>query len=233
MKLAILDDDADHNRLIAQTFAVEHDCICFDTVPGLLRYLQRETIDLLILDWNLPSGSGLSVLTWARANLPSSLPVLMITSRSGDEDILSGFAAGADDYIVKPAQTTILKGRVEALLRRAYPPVETGGVETFGEHIFDVARQSVRIGDAVIDLTAKEFQLAHLLFRNLSRAMSRGYLLERIWGLAPDLPTRTLDAHISRIRLKLQLRPQQGFRLSTVYSYGYRLEKLEQPEEAA
>ena len=78
----------------------------------------------------------------------------------------------------------------------------------------------------LLPLTAKEFGLALLLFRNVHRALSRGHILEAIWGRNPDLPTRTLDMHISRIRTKLELRPENGYRLAPVYSYGYRLEQL-------
>ncbi len=132
--------------------------------------------------------------------------------------------------MVKPVQPAILRARVEALLRRAYPAPAVEGPEVFGRYVFESQLQSVRAGDEAVALTAKEFQLALALFRNLSRALSRGYLLEAVWGKNPDLATRTLDAHISRIRLKLNLRPRNGFRLSTVYSYGYRLEQVEAGE---
>ena len=89
------------------------------------------------------------------------------------------------------------------------------------------ARQSVVVEGETVTLTAKEFELAATLFRNLHRPLSRAYLLEMVWGRNPDLPTRTLDAHISRIRAKLGLRPERGFRLIPVYSYGYRLEAIE------
>jgi len=232
MKLAILDDDRDHNAHLAWLFGeAGHQSQCFDNAAGFIRFLQRETVDLLVLDWTLPASSGLEVLNWARANLPAGLPVLMVTSRAADEDMLAGFAAGADDYVIKPVQPAILRARVDALLRRAYPLPATDGPETFGHYVFDPALQTVRARDETLSLTAKEFQLALAMFRNLSRALSRGYLLETVWGKNPDLPTRTLDAHISRVRLKLGLRPQNGFRLSTVYSYGYRLEQLETGEE--
>jgi DNA-binding response OmpR family regulator len=227
MKLAILDDDRDHNAYLNRLFGeAGHICECFDNAHAFIRFLQRETADLLVLDWTLPASSGLEVLAWARTNLPAGLPVLMVTSRAGDEDTLTGFAAGADDYVAKPVQPAILRARVEALLRRAYPPPAAEGPEIFEPYEFDLHRQTVRVGEETVTLTAKEFQLALTLFRNLSRALSRGYLLEAVWGKNPDLETRTLDAHISRIRLKLNLRPQNGFRLSTVYSYGYRLEPV-------
>jgi DNA-binding response OmpR family regulator len=116
MKLAILDDDRDHNAHLTRLFeASGHACQCFEAAPAFTRYLRRETVDLLVLDWNLPIGSGLEVLTWARQTLPASLPVLMVTARADDADVLSGFAAGADDYVIKPAQPAILRAKPSAI----------------------------------------------------------------------------------------------------------------------
>jgi DNA-binding response OmpR family regulator len=104
-------------------------------------------------------------------------------------------------------------------------------IEQHGPYRLDRGAQTVSWGDHVETLTPKEFQLASMLFNNLSHPLSREYLLRRIWGLRPDLETRTLDAHVSRLRAKLGLRPSNGFRLSTVYGFGYRLETCE-PEPA-
>ena len=233
MKLAILDDDRVHGGELVRLFTdaghlASHD----DNAAAFIRRLQRDTVDLLVLDWNLPQSSGLEVLGWVRANQPPGLPVLMLTGRGEDSDILEGFAAGADDYVTKPAQPAILRARVESLLRRAYPPPPATGKETFGRYDLYASSQSAWVNGEAVVLTAKEFQLALTMFRNHSRALSRGYLLEAVWGKNPDLETRTLDAHASRIRQKLSLRPENGFRLSTVYSYGYRLEPIEAAEES-
>ena len=233
MKLAVLDDDRVHGAELSRLFAeAGHQTVYEDKADAFIRRLQRETVDLLVLDWNLPQSSGLEVLGWAREHLPPALPVLLLTGRGDDADVLEGFAAGADDYVTKPAQPAILRARVEALLRRAYP-APASGRETFGRYEMDAQSQDAWLDGQTVVLTAKEFQLALTLFRNQSRALSRGYLLEAVWGKNPDLETRTLDAHASRIRQKLGLRPENGFRLSTVYSYGYRLEPVEAPEEAA
>jgi len=120
----------------------------------------------------------------------------------------------------------VLIARVNALLRRAYPAKAAEGVETFGDYGFNAPAETVSVGGETVNLTAKEFGLALLLFRNTHRALSRAHILEAVWGRNPDLATRTLDMHISRIRTKLNLRPENGFRLSPVYSYGYRLERL-------
>ena len=226
MNIALLDDDEDHNALIVALLArAGHACVAFTVAAPFTRHLQRETVDLLLLDYTLPTSSGLEVLAWARSHLAASLPIMMITSRSADSDVLDAFARGADDYIIKPFQPAILMARIDALIRRAYPPPPPNAVEVFGAHSFDPALDVVTLDGAGVQLTAKEFQLALVLFRNLSRALSRGYLMQTVWGQDPDLNTRTLDAHVSRIRTKLRLRPQDGFRLSTVYSYGYRLER--------
>ena len=95
---------------------------------------------------------------------------------------------------------------------------------------FDLARKVLSIDGAVVEMTDKEFELAAFLFRNLGRLLSRGHLLEAVWGRNPDLATRTVDTHISRVRSKLNLRPENGFRLTPTYNFGYRLEKIDPAE---
>ena len=111
---------------------------------------------------------------------------------------------------------------------------EPSSAETFGDTHFDDSAGAVTRDGKTVVLTAKEYALAQLLFRNLHRALSRTYILETVWGNEPNLNSRSLDMHISRIRSKLELRPQNGYRLAPVYSYGYRLERLTEdaPEEA-
>ena len=181
---------------------------------------------MLILDWNLPDMSGVEATRWAHANLESTPPILLLTSRTAEEDVVEGLNAGADDYVVKPVQPAVLLARVNALFRRAYPAPAAARMETFGDHVFDTAGETLIAAGRPVTLTSKEFRLALLLFHNTHRALSRAHMLEAVWGRNPDLPTRTLDMHISRIRTKLNLRPENGFRLTPVYSYGYRLERL-------
>jgi DNA-binding response OmpR family regulator len=154
-------------------------------------------------------------------------PVLLLTSRSVEADLVEGLNAGADDYIVKPLQPPVLIARVNALARRAYRPAALPQVEQHGPYRLDPGAQTAAWDDHLETLTPKEFQLASLLFNNLARPLSREYLLRRVWGQRPDLETRTLDAHVSRLRSKLHLRPANGFRLTTVYGFGYRLEACE------
>jgi DNA-binding response OmpR family regulator len=227
MRIAVLEDDDVQLRAICRLLtSAGHHCHPFASSRSLLRALRNETYDLLVLDWNLPDLPGIEVLRWSRQNLNSAPPVLMLTSRADEADIVAGLNAGADDYIVKPPPPTVLIARVGAILRRAHVAAESRPIERYDDYLFDTTTQTVQVGGEEIVLTTKEFRLALLLFQNLHRALSRDHLLEVIWGRSPDVQTRTLDQHISRVRIKLSLRPEHGYKLIPVYSYGYRLEKL-------
>lgn len=226
MRIALLEDDAAQAATVKAVVAAGgHAATLFADGDALVRALSRETFDLLLLDWMVPGKSGVEVVRWARRHLPPGLPVLMLTSRSTGEDIIEGLEAGADDYVPKPVDPPVLLARIAALLRRAYPASDAPVVEIAG-FSFEKATGVVTRGGERIELTAKECELALLLFRNLGRPLSRAYLLETVWNRNPDVPTRTLDAHISRVRTKLGLRPENGFQLGPVYSFGYRLEQL-------
>ncbi|RYG03986.1 MAG: response regulator transcription factor [Caulobacteraceae bacterium] len=235
MRIATLDDDDAQTQAISRLLTDEgHVCWSFRAARPLISALRQETFDLLVLDWNLPDLTGVEVINWVRQNLEPPPPMLLLTARSAEEDVVAGLDAGADDYIVKPVQPAVLVARVNALLRRTYPAQGSGPIEQFADFSFNVPAKTVTINEEVVNLTAKEFTLALLLFRNTHRALSRSHILEAVWGRNPDLPTRTLDMHVSRVRTKLRLRPEHGFRLAPVYSYGYRLERLvDEAEEYA
>ena len=227
MRIAILEDDLALADYVENSLCEHgHSAELFVNGQQLVQAMRRETFDILILDWNVPGLSGHSVLQWMQENLEVRPPALMLTSRSAEEDIVAGFAAGADDYVVKPVASAVLLARVNALGRRAYPSPPPGGVQTFGDYRFDTRSETVEIAGQPIVLTSKEFALALLLFRNMHRPLSRAYIFEALWGRNPDLPTRTLDAHISNVRTKLNLRPGNGYKLVPIYAYGYRLETL-------
>lgn len=227
MRIAIVEDEPAYSDFIAHSMkAAGYTVYAFQTSTAFIRKFRRDTFDVVLLDWNLAELSGIELLTWMRKDCQSSVPVVMLTSRSEPGDIVKGLQTGADDYIAKPVDEAVLLARLEALSRRCYPSEQGRQSQLFGDFHFNVPAEELTIAGEKMTLTSKEFHLALTLFANLARPLSRTYLLESIWGRNPDLPTRTLDSHISRIRSKLGLRPERGFRLSPIYSYGYRLEAL-------
>jgi DNA-binding response OmpR family regulator len=229
MRIAVLDDDRSQSDLICQVLAsAGHACHAFDSGKEMLNQLRRESYDMLIIHWQVPNLSGAEVIRWARDRLPANLPVLFITSRSSEDDIIAGLAAGADDYMIKPIRRGELVARVQALLRRAYPTQNTAEQIRFGQYIFELRTGRLTIDGKPVELTQKEFDLALLFFRNIGRPLSRAYILEAVWARDVEVPSRTMDTHVSRVRTKLQLRPEFGFKLAPVYSYGYRLDQISQ-----
>lgn len=233
LKVALLDDDQDHNALVASVLdPAGFSCASFAQPSVFLAELPRQDFDLVILDWSMPELSGVETLKRLRENPAAAPPVLLLTRRAEEADLVAGLNAGADDYIVKPVQPAVLLARVNAVARRIHRPPVLPRTEQHGPYRLDPGAQTASWNGHVETLTPKEFQLASMLFNNLSHPLSRAYLLRRIWGQRPDLETRTLDAHVSRLRTKLGLRPSNGFRLSTVYGFGYRLETCEPEIEA-
>jgi DNA-binding response OmpR family regulator len=196
---------------------------------AFLRALHRETFDLACLDWSLPDMTGLDLVARIRAgSLVTTIPVILVTARDGDEDLVAGLVAGADDFISKPVRAPILTARVEALLRRVAPQADST-LETFDEFTFDRSREVVITGSEEQPLTAKEFALALTLFRNMHRPLARAYLMEEVWGAGANVSSRTLDTHVCRLKSKLGLTPDRGFNFGPVYGFGYRLERTAAP----
>jgi DNA-binding response OmpR family regulator len=228
MRIAIVDDDPEARTYLEGILRAQgHICVQFGNGREIVTALARDTFDLLFLDWNMPHMEGIEVVEWARQNVEPCPPIILLTSRSDEKDVIRGLVAGADDFIVKPETPNIIAARVEALLRRSNPTASTGRVERHGVYAFDQLSKTVSFLTNEVTLTTKEFELALLFFQNTNRAMSRSYILETIWDFVADLPTRTLDVHVSRIRTKLMLNPEHGFRLQTVFGFGYRLESYE------
>ncbi|TMG75415.1 MAG: response regulator transcription factor [Betaproteobacteria bacterium] len=231
MRIAILEDDPDQLVLLKRWISDDgHDVHGWLTGREAMKQAGRESFDLFMLDWQVPDVSGAEVLKWLRANVSKTVPVLFVTVRDSEQDIVFALENGADDYMVKPVRRQELIARVRALLRRAYP-VEEQKQLSFPPFEIDIQRSEVRKNGAKIELTPKEFELTVTLFRNMGRLLSRGHLQETVWGRSADLATRTVDTHVSQVRKKLDLKPESGYRVVPVYNYGYRLERLEAPAQ--
>ena len=227
MKIAVLEQDRPQADLICQVLsAAGHNCQSFDSAREFLAQLRKDSADMLVMDWNVPDMEAGEVLRRAKEKLASNAPTMFLVGNNAEDDIIAGVNAGADDYLVKPLRRGELVSRVSALLRRAYPSQNSAEQLQFGPYTFETRPGRLLRDGSVIDVTQKEFSLALLFFRNIGRPLSRAYIHESVWIRDNDVPSRTMDTHVSRVRNKLHLRPENGFRLVPVYSYGYRLEKL-------
>ena len=227
MRIAALDDESGQRDLIRLTMeGLGHECHGFSEGKALLRELRLQTFDLLILDWTLPDMSGPAIVKWIREDLNSRLPILFVTNRREEADMVEGLTAGADDFMAKPIRIAELEARVHALLRRAYPAKHETEL-AFGPYCFYPQSRTLKVKGEVAELKHREYELALFLFQNLGRLLSREHLREAVWGLGTDTPSRSLDTHISRLRTKLDLRPAHGFLLSAIYGLGYRLEAID------
>ncbi|GAB4199637.1 MAG: response regulator transcription factor [Wenzhouxiangellaceae bacterium] len=227
MRIALLEDDQDQSRMMRlwlQDSDIE--VTVYTTGAALVRALKGEIFDMVLLDWGVPDMDGMEVLNWIRRQLGWTLPVIFTTSRDEEEAIVQALNNGADDYLVKPLSRVVLMARIQAMARRTGLKERPADTLTVGEYSFDRKRRVCEREGEEVSLTAREFDLALYFFENLGRILSRETLLHQVWGATGQLQTRTVDTHVSRVRQKLSLRPENGWNLQAVYHYGYRLERL-------
>jgi two-component system, OmpR family, response regulator RegX3 len=226
MKIDLLEDDPEQAALLRVWLEEEgHTVRWFRQGSELTRALHREVPDVLVLDWLLPESSGIDVLTWVRQSFLGQIPVIFITAQDREEHVVTALQAGADDYLVKPARRRELIARITALGRRAGVVAPGNALTGTDPFTFDLNARTVHVGNKAIEMTSKEFDLAVYLFSNSGRLVTRTALLERVWGRSSDaVSTRTVDAHVSRIRKKLDLDESTGWQLISIYQHGYRLE---------
>ena len=186
-----------------------------------LQYLDNKLPDILIVDWMLPGMSGVELAKRLRRDeLTNKLPLLMLTARSEETDLLKSFESGIDDYMSKPFSPRELVARIKALLRRTGVP-EDDTVESSGIRI-DLVSHRVTIAGTDINIGPTEYRLLELLMRNPDRVFERDQLLDRVWGRSTYIETRTVDVHILRLRKVLKPFGLDNT-VQTVRSVGYRL----------
>jgi DNA-binding response OmpR family regulator len=190
-----------------------------------IRFLRAQSVDAVVLDWHLPGISGIEVLKWIRESIGEKYGVLFLTSRVQELDVVRALEAGADDYIAKPFRSDELVARVHALVRRFVRNAGERAIRA-GDYVLNPQARTIALRDVDIPLTTKEFQLVATLFTNLGKILSRELLAMTAWGRELGAESRSLDTHIYRIRQKLKLRPENGLRLTSVYTAGYRLEPV-------
>lgn len=227
MIIALLEDDPDQARLIRAWLQDSgHKCSIFTSGVDITLAVHNESYDLLILDWLVPDMDGLKVLDRVRETLDWQIPVLFTTQRDSEDDIVEALKHGADDCMAKPVKRAEMLARIDAISRRTQQISESNNnLLEFSPYTLSTSTRTIKLAGTSLDTTHKEFELALFFFRHYGRILSRGYILEAVWGKSAELNTRTVDTHISRLRRKLSLEASNGWRLSSVYQHGYRLEQ--------
>jgi DNA-binding response OmpR family regulator len=221
--IALLEDDLLTAHVIEQALTGKGwSCRQFQTVEAISIALRTQSFDLLILDWCLPDGEADSVISLARNELAMTTPILIESVNDDEQRIVGALALGADDYVVKPLRISELQARVAALLRRSRQ-LDLGALE-FGLYRFDMPNRKLFLDGEDLLLSAIEFELSRYFFVHIGELLSRERLLSKVWNRNADVDTRTVDAHVSRLRRKLRLNEDAGFAISTLRGYGYRLE---------
>lgn len=232
MRIALVDDDVHLAQAVRLWLEDEgYDVIHFANGREFTSALRKESFDLYILDWVMPDLDGEQILGWLTEQSEHDTPVIFVTQRDSEEDIAKILNMGADDYITKPLRQKELLARIAAVARRTQGVIQKETLE-HPPYRINLSSHTLFKDNEPVKLTQKEFELVAFLFKNLGRLLSRGHILSSVWGHGSEFTTRTVDTHISRIRKKLDLAPENGWRLSAIYHQGYRLEQVDKEELA-
>lgn len=226
MQIAIVDDDPDIAALMMLWLEEEgHICTHYSSGQDFIKAIRSKNYDIVLLDWIMPEFDGEQTLNWIKSHEEIDVPVIFVTQKATEDDIAKILTLGADDYITKPVRHKEMVARINAVARRTNPQINDEIIDVSPYRIDSTARE-VKVAGEVIKLTEKEFKLVQFLFKNIGRLLSRDHILSAVWGYDLGLNTRTVDTHMSRIRKKLSILPETGWRLSSIYHQGYRLEHL-------
>lgn len=229
MRICLLEDDLPQAELLKSWlqeagYEIDHGA----TARDFLQLMKQQSYDLAILDWEVPDISGVEVLGHLRGPLDWDGLILFTTQHDAESDVAKVLRAGADDYLVKPLRKQELLARLISLGRRKNIMRE-GSILKLGPIELHKHEERVTLNGETVKLTAKDFQLTKYMFEHEGELVSREQLLKTIWGISETVNTRTVDVHMSRIRRKLDINPDMGYRIKTIYQYGYRLEKVREP----
>lgn len=220
----VVEDDTALCELLAWNFSAEgYNVRSTGDGEEALLMVREQHPDAIVLDWMIGQVSGIEVCRRLRKDrATSSIPIVMLTARSEEEDMIRGLKTGADDYMTKPFSPRELMARVEALLRRSRPSL-TGDTLIFGNIELDLASHRVRRGGEPLHLGPTEFRLLHYFMERPNRVLSRQQILDGVWGLDSDIDERTVDVHIRRLR-KVINRDGEKDPIRTVRAAGYAMD---------
>ena len=219
----LVEDDASISDL--ESYALKSaglEVCAFADSDSFRRALQQSKPDLVILDWMLPGESGIEILQALRADSATeALPVLLVTAKNSELDIVKGLDAGADDYLTKPFGILELISRVRALLRRTHRTNHPAAALFFGPISIDDSTHTAAVNGKPVELTFKEYALLELLLAQAGKVVTREEIFSRVWNMDTEIESRTLDMHIRTLRQKLG---DAGSYVQTIRKVGYKLE---------
>ena len=224
MNILVVEDDRDIREMVCQSLAQnDYQTTGCRNLQEARQSMENVNPDCMVVDWMLPDGSGIELIRWMRRQQQfQQVPVLMLTARSQEADLITGLDSGADDYLTKPMSLRELNARVRALLRRPAPYEERQDLLEFGDLSMNLRTHDVTVAGNAIELTKTEFKLLRLFIENPRKVFSREQILDAVWGVNAFLGDRTVDVHILRLRKILQ--PYGADRMiGTVRGSGYRL----------
>ena len=219
-RIFVVEDDTDIAELVAHHLGrAGFDVEVFHTGSDVMEQVRRQQPDLVVLDLMLPGLSGFEICRMMRGeSSTATVPIIMLTARTEEDDRVRGLELGADDYLTKPFSPRELVARIRAVLRRAQP-YGSDKVLRFGSLVIDLDRHEVSENKREVRLTAKEFMLLQYLIEHRGRVLSRDLLLSDVWGYQYTGGTRTVDVHIRRLREKL---PTLVKHIMTIKQFGYK-----------
>jgi two-component system response regulator RegX3 len=223
-KILVVEDEAGMREPLVYLLRSEgYEVIEAEDGESAVSIFNKEGADLVLLDLMIPKLNGKDVCKDLRAT--SDVPIIMLTAKDTEIDKVIGFEIGADDYVTKPYSKNELLARMKAVLRRSVGPREAeNGMLEAGPIRMDIERHTVFLNDVKVNMPLKEFELLELLLENRNRVLTRGQIIDRVWGSNYFGDTKTLDVHIKRLRSKIEEDPSRPVHLLTVRGLGYKYE---------
>ena len=225
-KILIIEDEISFSEALSFLLEKEgYSTVVAETGKQGLDAFKSDNFDLVLLDLMIPEVSGIDVCRTIRTT--SAVPIIMLTAKDSEIDKVVGLELGADDYVTKPYSSRELVARIKAVLRRGSldgDAAESTSVHSIAGIKMDIERHQVTVNDAAINLPLKEFELLEFLMRNAGRVLTRGQLIDRVWGGDYYGDTKTLDVHIKRLRSKIEVDPANPLLIQTIRGLGYKFE---------
>lgn len=224
-RILIVEDESSFSEALSFLLSKEgFEVTIAETGRAALEKFRAQTFDLILLDLMIPEVSGIEVCRSIRTT--SSVPIIMLTAKDSEIDKVVGLELGADDYVTKPYSSRELVARIKAVLRRGSLDEQSqdAGIHVAGNIRMDIERHSVTVNGVAVSLPLKEFELLEFLIRNEGRVLTRGQLIDRVWGDDYYGDTKTLDVHIKRLRSKIEVDPANPVLIQTIRGLGYKFE---------